>query len=363
MLITEPASLRAFCAEHRMWQGIPGIERTKGGRIYACFYSGGVTEQMGNFAALVKSEDGGKTFSEPIAVADMGDKARAYDSALWIDPLGRLWFIWSVMPESRVEFAVCDKPDAEVLAWSPVRLMGHDVMLNKPIVTRGGDWLFPMAVWDPRLVTGSAGGSDGVHETGAHVLRTRDQGMTFEKIGTVIAPDRWFDEHMLLEKQDGTLDMYIRTKYGIGKAVSADGGCTWSEAADSGLGGPNSRFCMRRLRSGRVLLVNHYQFTGRSHLTAMLSDDDGATFPHKLLLDERREVSYPDVCEDDEGGIYIIYDHERGAQYEKDADYSAHEREILMAKITEDDIVSGEVHTPGSALRMTVSRLGPRRRA
>ena len=39
----------------------------------------------------------------------------------------------------------------------------------------------------------------------------------------------------------------------------------------------------------------------------VLSDDDGVTWQHKLLLDERNEVSYPDAVEHN-GFIYIIYD-------------------------------------------------------
>ncbi|MBR4888901.1 MAG: exo-alpha-sialidase, partial [Clostridia bacterium] len=285
-------------------------------------------------------------------------KSRAFDSTLWIDPLGRLWFVWAVQPESRVEFAVCDDPDAETLTWGPVRTLGYDIMLNKPIVTKNSNWLFPVAVWKPELTAGTGCHSDGLHETGAHVVRSRDAGETFELIGTVNAPERWYDEHMLLEKQNGDIEMYIRTKYGIGKAVSKDGGCNWEEACDSGLGGPNSRFYIGRLHSGRVLLVNHWQFDGRNNLAAMLSDDDGKTFPHKLLLDGRSNVSYPDVKEGTDGFIYIVYDRERGARYSTKVDYDTYAKEILFAKITEEDILQGEVTTPGSALRMVVSRLG-----
>ena len=357
MLITNPTSLERFSSVHRLWQGIPSVEVTANGRIFAAFYSGGETEQMGNFAAVVMSDDGGATFSEPIAVAYMGEDARAYDSCLWIDPLGRLWFLWSVMPDSRVEFALCEQPDADDLIWSDVRLLAHDIMLNKPIVTAEG-WLFPVAVWKPGLAAGLAGGSDGVHETGAHVFLSHDEGETFEKIGTVDAPERWFDEHILLEKQNGDIEMYIRTRYGIGKAVSQDGGRTFGEAFDSGFGGPNSRFYIGRLRSGRILLVNHYNFRGRNNLTAMLSDDDGATWKGFLLLDGRDNVSYPDVKEADDGFLYIIYDHERGARYSKDIDYSTYEKAILMAKVTEEDILAGEIVTEGSRLRMVVTKLG-----
>ena len=38
---------------------------------------------------------------------------------------------------------------------------------------------------------------------------------------------------MLLEKQDGTVHMYVRTTYGIGESVSYDRGKTWTTAFDS----------------------------------------------------------------------------------------------------------------------------------
>ena len=75
----------------------------------------------------------------------------------------------------------------------------------------------------------------------------------------------------------------------------------------------------------------------------VMSDDGGATFKGFLLLDGRGNVSYPDVKEADDGFLYIIYDHERGARYSKDVDYSTYEKAILMAKVTEADILAGDV--------------------
>ena len=357
MLITDQKQLKKYESGNRRWQGIPSVEVTERGRMFATLYSGGNTEQNGNYSVLLTSTDGGKTWSEPIAAVDVGEDARAYDSCLWIDPLGRLWYIWSVMPNNRVEFAICKDPDAEVLSWSEIREIGGDVMLNKPIVTKSGAWLFPSAVWENGRTTGSAGGAEGVKPTGAHVFQSLDEGKTFDLIGTVNALNRWFDEHMLLEKQDGSLDMFIRTTYGVAKSTSLDGGRNWSEDTDSRFGGPNSRFYIGRLSSGRVLLVNHYRFRGRSHLTAMLSSDEGNTFDGILLLDERPDVSYPDVKEHN-GRIYIIYDRERGAQYVAGKDYSQAAREILLAGVTEEDILAGEIVSKGSFLKRTISRLG-----
>ncbi|MBO5270286.1 MAG: exo-alpha-sialidase [Clostridia bacterium] len=355
MLITDKTVLASHDSAARRWQGIPSIERTAKGRIFACWYSGGETEQMGNYSLLVYSDDDGKTFSDPIAVADVGESGRAYDPTLWIDPLGRLWFFWSVMPNNRVEFTLCCDPDAEVLTFGEVRMLGWDVMLNKPIVTQNDDWLFPCAVWKRGMLSCGLGSEQ--NPVGAHVFRSRDKGETFEKIGTAIARDGWYDEHMLLEHKDGSLSMYIRSRYGIAVARSTDGGVTWSEPRDSGLGGPNSRFHVKRLRSGNILLVNHYRFTGRSHMTALLSTDDGETFPYHLLLDERRDVSYPDAVEAENGDIYVIYDRERGANYHPERDYTHSAREILMAKITEADILAGELRTETSRTKQIVHKI------
>src|SRR5690554_7952431 len=43
---------------YRLWQGIPSIERTRGGRLYANWYSGMATETGGNFVVVTSSDDG-----------------------------------------------------------------------------------------------------------------------------------------------------------------------------------------------------------------------------------------------------------------------------------------------------------------
>lgn len=356
MVITNPEVLKQYASTTRKWQGIPGVERTKTGRIFVTWYSGGEVEQLGNYSLLVKSDDGGESFSEPIVAVDVGDEARSYDPCLWIDPLGRLWFIWAQFPNNVVKFIRCDDPDAEVLTWSEERVLGYDVMLNKPIVTKDGSWLFPCAVWRKGLLA-SGTGSEGNRPTGSHTYISRDEGETFSLLGTAKAKDRGFDEHMLLEKNDGSLECYIRTRYGIAVAESRDGGVTWTDGVDCGWGGPNSRFHIRRLSSGNLLLINHHRFAGRNNLKAMISRDDGKTFEGYLMLDERADVSYPDAVEGSDGFIYVVYDRERGAKYDPKFNYDYHAREILMAKITEEDILAGSLVNSDSRLKITVNKL------
>jgi hypothetical protein len=133
------------------------------------------------------------------------------------------------------------------------------------------------------------------------------------------------------------------------EATSNDGGRTWSQPTLSKIKHPVARFFIRRLASGRLLLVKHGetidQHEGRSKITAWLSDDDGQTWTGGLMLDARTGISYPDGFQAPDRTIYISYDRNR-----------ATDGEILMARFTEKDILAKRLVSPKSKLRMLISR-------
>ena len=347
-------------AAGRQWQGIPAIERTGRGRLFACWYSGGKTEEPGNIIVVEKSDDDGRTWSDGFyTVAHDDGEVRCFDPALWIDPKGRLWLFWTqswMYYDNRdgVWAALCDDPDAENVVFGAPRRLMNGLMLNKPIVTKKGEWLFPAALWSRAFSRPWEDHPELRDEEKANVYASLDAGETFERRGGVDMPSRAFDEHCLVELSDGRLWMTVRTTYGIGQAFSSDGGRTWENIGPSGHTGPNSRFFVRRLKSGRLIMVNHvnptYQtspldWNARNNLMAMLSDDDGRTWRGALVLDTRSEISYPDGVQADNGDIYIIYDRERcGA------------REILMAVFTEEDILEGRLVSLRGRLRQRVNQ-------
>ncbi len=354
MLITDKKLLQEFSNKNRLWQGVPGIEVTKNGRMFITFYSGGIAEQIGNYV-LLYSSDNEMDFSL-IAVAYPEEGHRCFDSCLWIDPLGRLWFTWSYAPDNSVCAVICDNPDSDILVWGKERRIGGEVMMNKPTVLSTGEWLFPIAVWNNGINAGGISNKSD-REVGSYAYKSTDQGKTIVPYGCADVPNRSYDEHMILELKNGVLMMLVRTNYGIGVSYSYDSGKIWTKGIDSTLGGPCSRFCIRRLKSGRIILINHFDFKGRNNLTALLSEDDGKTFPYKLLLDERNDVSYPDLKEADNGFIYVVYDRERGAFNKNLESTMKAAREILFAKITENDILKGEI-SKESKLKSIANKLG-----
>ena len=335
--------------QNRKYQGVPAIERTAKGRIYFAFYSGGGDEGIGNFVPVFRTDNEGASMEEPfmLVMPSNSETCRVYDPCLWMDPVGRLWLFAAqsyTYYDGRcgVWASVCENPDADIPEFSPMRRIANGIMMNKPIVYRG-EWLLPCAIWDKF----KSSYNDLPEERFSNVYRSADNGKTFTLLSHTDYPDRYVDEHMMAELSNGNILMLIRGKHGIGMALSTDGARTWSRPVDSGLGGPCSRFCLRRLKSGRLLLVNHWNFHQRNNLTAMLSEDDGKTWKGFLMLDERKDVSYPDCAESADGTLYIIYDHER---------YGA--KEILMAKVTEQDILAGTLKSPASALKMVLNRAG-----
>ena len=311
----------------RQFQGIPGIERAANGRLWATWYGGGVTEDQHNYIMLVTSGDDGRHWSplKMVIDPDRDGPIRAYDPCLWHDPQGRLWLFWaqnlSEMKKDGGLWAIhAENSGDENPQWSKPQWIAPGVMMNKPTALSTGEWLLPVARWF----------RDGSNEP----VVSLDRGITWRVLGRANVPkaqDRNCDEPMIVERKNGDLWMLVRAKYGIGESISTDRGRTWSDVIPTQLTQTVSRFFVRRLKSGRLLLVMHSPqppAAARSHLTAYVSEDDGKTWLGGLLLDDRVQVSYPDAVESPEGVIYLIYDYAR---------YS--DKQIFMAVFAEQDVL------------------------
>jgi hypothetical protein len=224
--------------------------------------------------------------------------------------------------------------------------------MNKPTVLSSGEWIMPVTHAGEEVIHDWFAGPKQLQGVGI----STDEGKTWKLHGALKAPE-WALECMVTELKDGRLWMLIRTGKGaLWESHSSDKGVTWSEAKASTIKNPGSRFFIRRLASGNLLLVNHYKYTGRSHLTARISTDDGATWNEGLLLDERGGgafangvpggVSYPDGVQDKDGLIWITYDRGRNG-----------DGEILLAKFREEDATAGKDVSGAVSLKQVISKL------
>lgn len=372
-----------FSDKFRMYQGIPSVERCSNGRLWAAWFGGGIGENKDNYIMLVTSPDSGNTWSDLKLVVDpdyigtvpdfnpdtwptneqigqeprQNGPARVFDPCLWRDPQGRLWLFWAQERREQKNgqyrpavlwTMVTENPEDENPIWSKPRAIAIGSMLNKPTVLTTGEWLLPVAYWKG--------------EPSAGVIVSRDSGASFEYLGGAsIFPERGrnCDEHSIIERRDGSLLMLVRGYLNkIMESVSTDRGKTWSDMHQKDadrwqLAHSNSRFFVRRLASGNLLLVKHGAIDElvkpRAKLMAFISDDDGRSWKGGLMLDDRTMVSYPDGIEGNDGNIYMIYDYERTANVDGG-------KSIHLAVFTEADVSAGKIVTKTSRLRQLVNQ-------
>ena len=342
-IISNPG--KEYSGAERNFQGIPSIARARGGRLWAVWYGGrGKGEDQLNYVILVTSGDDGKTWSnEKLIIDPDGDgPVRAFDPEIWLDPNGKLHVFWAQTIGHNGSIAgvwsiISGNPDSESPRWSAPQRITNGVMMCKPTVLSTGEWVLPVSTWRDT-------------DNSAKMVVSDDDGKSWIIRGACNIPRevRNYDEHSIVERRDGTLWMLVRTSYGIGQSISADRGKTWSPLTPSTIQHPSARFFIRRLRSGKLLLVKHgavKEKTGREKLTAFLSDDDGANWYGGLLLDARKGVSYPDGVQAPDGLIYIIYDFSR-----------TKEKEILMAKFREEDIAAKKCISEDASLKILVNK-------
>jgi hypothetical protein len=366
---TRPGS--AYLDRVRNYNMVIGADVTPGGRLWAAWVSGGDSPDA--YFVLATSDDRGESWSPPRLVIDPPDhpaglKISVIVGNLWTDPRGRLWLFFDQSFEhfdgrSGNWVIRCDNPDADDPKWTEPRRIGYGMTLNKPIVHSSGDWLIPVSLWDRSKIKKTVLALEPNPfpeldpERMSNVFASRDEGETWSRRGGVLIPRPQFDEAVLVERRGGDVWMTCRSETGIWESTSRDRGATWSEPVESAIGHINARHAIRRLASGNLLLVKHGSRVGeatsqRRDLTAFLSDDDGHSWKGGLLLEGRQEkdCSYPDISQFADGSIGVLYDYGR-------ADPS----EILLARITEDDVLAGRLTSHHSRLGLLVSRAtGPR---
>ncbi len=361
----------------RVFQGCPQIEISEGGRLWTTWFASNVQAERSpfhhdQFSVISTSGDGGKTWEE-VFVFDPSYlfNAGASDPLLWKDPKGQIRFVGlrNMAVEDKElgnttawEFIAKD-PENPHTQWSNPRLLGNKNMsIMKPLLMSDGTILRPMDEFSkignpqaPRI---------------RFLSETIDGKPLF--VSQVSDPDASFAEQMPIERKDGSLFSFYRTKAGQKFMESFDGGKTWK------LGGYyhmqfsiDTKCILLKLKSGKVLLVandvqmreengkRNYFFTdangketplkgsSRMRMSAYLSDDDCKTFQKKLLLCDDGVLSYPSATIAKDGSIYIVYDQGRA---------TIGQHTIFLSKITEADIEAGKIISPESFLNRIISR-------
>lgn len=305
-----------FLKTSRKWQGVPTIGKDVLGNLYAAWITGGNGEGDENYLTISLSKDRGRSWSHDklIFYVNPQDSTKLMDPCFSNDKYGNLYMTWGkhVKKKKTNEWAVSwysklNLSTGDTIKYSAPRKIAEGIMINKPFYSVISDQVvFPIARWYE--------GNPELHQPFIYKANYGVNSLTnFTKVGAIPLKKNIMTIHepMVVQLKDSTYLAMVRTLDGIYYSKSKDGD-TWNNGEKfTDLGATTvARFHLAKLKSGRLILIFNNSLT-RSNMTVCLSDDDGKTWPYRMVLDPGNNVSYPDMIETDAGTLNIIYDYSR----------------------------------------------------
>ena len=298
------------------------------GNLLAAWFAG-THEGHPDVAIWLAGFDGAR-WSEPKKVADEPD-IPLWNPVLFLDAEDAVWLFYKVAPIIPAWTGAHIRSNDGGVTWSlpvamPAGLLGP--AKNKPIILNNGN-----------ILCGTSSESWRAWSCWAEV--SSDGGRTWTKHGPVHAPDREAERgdqmsanwdtvsHQLVLPQEhagviqptvweyapGRLKMLMRSTRRVGvvcASTSDDYGRTWSPAVPTDLPNPNSGLDAVRLSDGRVVLACNPTREGRSPLSFLVSEDDGATWRQRLDVETGPgEFSYPSIIQASNGWVHLVYTYRR----------------------------------------------------
>ncbi len=330
----------------RGWEGISAIG-IKDSILYATWYCGKKGEEVGNYITISKSKDWGKTWiNNTVIIASKNDFDRQIDPSLWNDKFGNLHLSWTSINGGwdgglrGIWNMMIKEENNQTVMTKPARMFSGEMSVKPtPIGPDSSTMIFP--VFGPSLLSNTWNGYPSeptpANLNGPILYQANyasDKSATYSMYAKIPVDltKRDYDEEMLVANNDSAYTVLSREKDGIYISYSQNKGLNWTNPVSfTGVKPmPAARFYFGKLKSGNLLLVCDNS-TWRSNLIAFLSKDNGKTWPYKLVLDTDTQYggAYPDVTQDKNGTIYVIYEEGRTIV-----------GRILLAKFSENDILT-----------------------
>lgn len=306
---------------------IPGIVVTKRGTVITYFEARHTASDWAMMDILLyRSEDGGKTFSDPIVMAQGDDDYPTVNNPVCIvGEDGILHFIYCRNYSVGGGDVFYRRSEDDGRTWSePHNIMAstkpeiHNVFACGPghgICTSDGMLLVP--VW---LVKKEAGEETMAHHPGTvSTLYSRDNGDTWQLGDLIAATEECRDpnETQAAVLSDGRIYLNVRLS-GVGYrayTVSETGYDGWASlAVDFALPDPT---CFGSTASAVVdgqhilAVVNCAHRQKRENLVCRISYDNGATWAKSLVI-EPGDAGYADIALTEDGTFYVLYEQSAG---------------------------------------------------
>ncbi|MBQ4636839.1 MAG: exo-alpha-sialidase [Akkermansia sp.] len=313
---------------------IPGLIQTKSGALVGCFdarytHEGDLCADID--VAVVRSEDGGQTWTTPYVGMDSGPghDNGCGDPCILQDKTGRIWMqalachfaggasLWTSKtgfdPKTTGQWEITYSDD-DGKTWAKEHLnptnqiKKHEwtTILAGPgngITLKDGTIVFPAQIWE-------RGANPQCMST---ICYSKDGGKNWV-YGNGVPHST--SECQVIELKDGSIMINCRNEARQGKRivyVTKDLGKTWQPHSTNlkALQEPTCQGSIVKVKTkkyGELVLFSNPKSGGRNHMTIRTSHDDGKTWNEGYLYDVRQSMGYSCIAMTDDKHVGIFYE-------------------------------------------------------
>lgn len=313
---------------------IPGLIQTKSGALVGCFdarytHEGDLCADID--VAVVRSEDGGQTWTTPYVGMDSGPghDNGCGDPCILQDKTGRIWMqalachfaggasLWTSKtgfdPKTTGQWEITYSDDdgktwakEHVNPTNQIKKHEWTTILAGPgngITLKDGTIVFPAQIWE-------RGASPQCMST---ICYSKDGGKNWV-YGNGVPHST--SECQVIELKDGSIMINCRNEARQGKRivyVTKDLGKTWQPHSTNlkALQEPTCQGSIVKVKTkkyGELVLFSNPKSGGRNHMTIRTSHDDGKTWNEGYLYDVRQSMGYSCIAMTDDKHVGIFYE-------------------------------------------------------
>lgn len=296
---------------------VPSLAELPDGQLVAVWYQGS-QECAADVEIFVATQTGAqrdewgtprRLLTREAASAELHRRVgKVGNAVVFADAQGRLWLVYVTMPFGGWALASLNvKLSADQgESWSPSRRLTtiplfnfSTLVKNKPILLAGGAVVlpvshefvtrFPLALW---LEVGPLGGPEW-------------------RVSRIGGGSSYFQPAFVAVDGRRAVALLRSTRVGgrVGRSLTVDGGCSWSEPSPTDLPNPDSGLDAVLLSDGSILLAFNDDPTSRSNLRLAVSDDLGVTWRRIATLekDPAGSFAYPFLLRARDGATHLVY--------------------------------------------------------
>lgn len=266
-----------------------------------CAFFGGIGEKKSDTSIYLSIKEKGKSeWTKPVEVANAlekdGKRFASWNPVLFVEESGRIHLYYKLGDSPRTWLGFVKYSDDNGRTWSKQEALGKDLIgpaKNKPLLYKG------------KLILPSSREFHASFGWSTH-FEIFENGKFVEEISVPQSIKYGLIQPAILQKQDGSLIAFMRSRVGKIYYSTSKDGTIWEKPQATSIYNPNSGLDAILLKNGKIALICNPTKDNRKTLSIFISDDTNSW--REIFTQTRNTtMSYPTIIQTQDGSIHASF--------------------------------------------------------